>query len=1575
MTDQIVPPLSAVKPYYDDFEDDKRFLRMLFRPGYSVQARELTQLQTILQKQVDRFGSHVFKNGSIVSGGETFLDKKVIYVQVEDEYADVEIDPTIFVNQKVVDTIDETITGTVVAVSPKTSNGSEPGALVIQLTGSNMFSAGRTLQIPDTSNYITIASTASGSAEGPVGQTSVVRVNEGVFFINGFFVKNLAQTIVLDLYSSKPSYRIGFEINQNIITETSDTSLLDPALETSNGQAPGAARFQIDLALSKRDLDSEDDSQFLELLRVEYGIILRQVRYPEYAQFEDTLARRTFDESGNYTVVPFRLVLREDQGTSISGRSSFSANSPTVQGSNSFYAFEAAAGDIMSVDGNRYTIDVVTDNTSITLTSSALQNANNYVVKIEKDSRYTVQLDPGKAYIKGYEFETVGPTKISSNKARDTATVSGYEINLNYGNYFTANGANGFLDTTTTPFVDLHNVYSSGISTGSYTSTKIGTARVMSVDNNGTDGLFRIHLYDIRFTGNNSFANVGSFSSDNVKHATANVSNYSKIGGYANGYSYLTDTTFNTFIYRFPQSAIAPATITDPSYPTKYSFTSQNFNYASSTGTTGTLSLPTGLNYYGTGTLDSFTTGADFIVVVKDKLSSNLTNGQILTYATNSLRVTVVTPTTATVSAAATAAFVGDIISVVNSTTTTPKTKTLVSANTNILSNTGGFTVGTTRVFPNTAQISLGSSTITNSNVWFSLYLSDVKEANVKIYHGVTTYSDLTDTSKNITSRFSINNGQRDTIYDHARIKLKTGRAAPTGNVVVMADYYTHTGTGYFTVDSYPDANNSSGYTAIPTYTSSVSGSTYTLRDCLDFRVRRIDANTATSSGNLTTTPGYTLENAGLPASETQFVTDEYQYYLSRIDKVIVTRDKIFKVVKGIPSLRPLPPPDDPDGMTLYTLVLPAYTFKATDIVVNYHENKRFTMRDIGNLEKRIQALEYYNALNLLEKNASDMVITDDEGNPRAKYGVLVDSFNGYQIADVGSADIAVSMDVQQGKMYPAINAENLKLDISSATATNANGIIMLPYSTAPFLTQSLATTYEPVAAYAFANWLGTINLYPASDYWYDIDQAPDVVINLNGQNDNWEQFGQLLESVGGELPASQNPFNTVWGNWETIWAGSTVLSETTFDSTTTGANGTTVDTIQRTVTNNQIGQQINGVRTVIQPQTITRSFGDKIVDTSIIPYIRPQKIFFTATNMRPRRPLTAFFDDVDVTAYCQRLNCITLSSDTPGFIASSQSGETITGPGSYSAKVVMSTGKVLYVTNETGTRPQSGNTVVGSTSGSSITISDYAHRTDNVVSSTANTVVLSSHAPTANAAFITNPFIFIVTGTGAGQRRVITAYNGLTANVTVDRNWTTPPDTTSVYSLGYPVVTPSGKIAGIFNLPSSPISFHTGDRVFRLLDTISGAGAISTCTTSADATFYAQGLLQTRQKDIVSIRVPQVVRTSVTDSRVVDNITTVDNVVNSQFFPPPPEPITYNNTTTPIVQDPPQDNYIVGIIFGGSYNDKTEATTVVYTVDGSSVYTYYEAVQDPNSGLYGPGEPLPVSGFGNDTGSYNYGP
>ena len=74
-----------VDPYYDDFNEEKNFHQILFRPGLAVQARELTQLQTLLQKQTSRFGNHVFTEGTIIHGGAKTFNNNIPFVKITDK--------------------------------------------------------------------------------------------------------------------------------------------------------------------------------------------------------------------------------------------------------------------------------------------------------------------------------------------------------------------------------------------------------------------------------------------------------------------------------------------------------------------------------------------------------------------------------------------------------------------------------------------------------------------------------------------------------------------------------------------------------------------------------------------------------------------------------------------------------------------------------------------------------------------------------------------------------------------------------------------------------------------------------------------------------------------------------------------------------------------------------------------------------------------------------------------------------------------------------------------------------------------------------------------------------------------------------------------------------------------------------------------------------------------------------------------------------------------------------------------------------------------------------------------------
>ena len=87
-----------IAPYYDDFDKEDNFHRVLFRPGFAIQARELTTLQSILQNQVERFGRHMFQEGSVVIPGQVTYSDIVTNVQLASTFAGETIDPKQYFN-------------------------------------------------------------------------------------------------------------------------------------------------------------------------------------------------------------------------------------------------------------------------------------------------------------------------------------------------------------------------------------------------------------------------------------------------------------------------------------------------------------------------------------------------------------------------------------------------------------------------------------------------------------------------------------------------------------------------------------------------------------------------------------------------------------------------------------------------------------------------------------------------------------------------------------------------------------------------------------------------------------------------------------------------------------------------------------------------------------------------------------------------------------------------------------------------------------------------------------------------------------------------------------------------------------------------------------------------------------------------------------------------------------------------------------------------------------------------------------------------------------------------------------
>ena len=290
-----------VSPYYDDFTESKKFHRVMYRPAFAVQARELTTQQSILQNQIERFGDHMFEHGAMIIPGAISFDFRYYAIKL-----------TSFTGT-LTNYNGNTVTGGtsgVVAdvVGVSATDGTDPDTLFVKYRNSgtandaDTFTDGETITSGHSSGSTAVVSTCvTGSA---------VNIDAGTYYINGFFVEVAQQTLVLEKYSITPSYRVGLTISETFITSTDDTTLLDNATGSSNANATGAHRFKIELTLAKLSLSSTADASFVELARVENGFVQNRVDNTKYSHFEDTLARRTFDESGDYTVDNFDLDIR-----------------------------------------------------------------------------------------------------------------------------------------------------------------------------------------------------------------------------------------------------------------------------------------------------------------------------------------------------------------------------------------------------------------------------------------------------------------------------------------------------------------------------------------------------------------------------------------------------------------------------------------------------------------------------------------------------------------------------------------------------------------------------------------------------------------------------------------------------------------------------------------------------------------------------------------------------------------------------------------------------------------------------------------------------------------------------------------------------------------------------------------------------------------------------------------------------------------------------------------------------------------------------------------------------------------
>jgi hypothetical protein len=1281
-------------PYFDDFNAENNYHRILFRPGYAIQARELTQLQSALQHQIEAHGSHIFREGAVVVPGNGGVGR-YHSLKLTSTFADETIDPSQYYNTDTPVTITGVTTGvTAKVIGFKAGTTTDQPLLYLSYIRSgtdfttSVFADGENItankviqhstasyaiDVASVTTYTSAYSVAAGSSvaqlassTGPAARTGqAYNINSGVYYIRGFFVNNLAETLVLSNYAEDYTGTVGFKVIENIITPEANTELLDNSTGSSNYAAKGAHRLNVSVELIASATKPVVEKDFISLVNFKNGNFDFIDRITQYSTLASEFARRTKDESGNYTVRPFTFTL-----------DNCVTNSHTS-------------------DQGRYTLGATTDDGNIA-----------------SNSLLSLIVSPGKAYINGYEIEKNRAKVKDLNKARDFDTVNAGISTFDAGNYALISNVFGSPDITAitgeaSPFMTLQ-FYDAFTSTrGSANGNLIGIGRARAIEyNSGVAGasgtniesVYKLYLFDIRpftkltlsdtpsptllashtnggvlVTGSTSGATglvyaagtsatlvnltsvVGTFAagetitaSDSAETGaiiensgntdltissveTFNFGNFKQVfmEDADSGQDFTADflvtsainlqtiileesttradgsiiSEGNEFIdletpvsakLQFPEKNIAlfslPKTTiktlltatndgaSDTQYTVRRQFigtcnssgvvtfsSSSNETFTSHAEADYTMSILTaggGTGVAGdvvsiastiSGTGSSAITITDSTILgnaAKVKLTATLLKTSITQKSKTvklmkQLKVTSGTtdaygtrPTDKTISLGRADAF--KLVAVFDS--ESASTDALAPELT-LITQSGTFTKG--------EKITGGTSTATARIVDIVSPISYVLSTSIVFVSGETitgsssgataVISALTDGSINVTNKFLFDTGMRDNFYDIARISRKPSVAAPIGRLLVIYDYMEHGSGDVLTVDSYINIADQMGYGSIP----SDSATGIKLRDAYDFRPRVEDIAGASSNlGTIDEITGnsfdfYSRQYDGTGSSTVDVckpgstIQSDFEYYLGRKSSLIIDDRGNFSIIDGA-SAEISQPPDLPVGvMRLADISLTPYTFGTKSVSVVRTRNQRFTMKDIGKIERRVTAVEKMTTLNLLERDAASFEVTDANGLNRFKSGFVVDNFQGHVVGDAFHKDYKNSMDFRHGVLRPSHISKSVDLEesVSTDAARTSAGyqktgdLITLPYTEEVLSEQPFASTVERVAPFVTAVWKGTVSLNPEQDNWFETEIAPILILNENGNYD------AVLASVGNNL-------GTVWNAWQVTWGG-----------------------------------------------------------------------------------------------------------------------------------------------------------------------------------------------------------------------------------------------------------------------------------------------------------------------------------------------------------------------------------------------------------------------------------------------------
>lgn len=1058
----------SISPYFDDFNQSAGFHQILFKPGYSVQARELTQLQSILRDQIAKFGGHVFKHGSVVIPGNTGSDLNVGYVKLQTT-----VDSVVGLEGK-------TVVGGTSGLKAKIrtavdATGTDPATMYITYfntgtAGQRVFVAGETLSVDETSLTFT-----AGSGT-PTGGGSIAFINRGVFFINGSFVQVEPQIVVIGKYTTTPSCHVLLQINESIVDSNTDASLLDPAQGSYNFAAPGADRLKIILTLVTLPLNSTITENYVEMMRFEDGVLLEHARYPKYNELEKNLARRTYEESGDYVVSGLGVTSREHLK--------------------------------VDLNGGRYTAALGGDPTKMI---------------------YTV--GGGKAYVNGFENEVFSARELIVPKAQDINHVKDLSANVvpSYGQFIYVSNPVNLPDFKKQETITFYDAASGGSSIGTATAIAFDYVEPNTTD---TNAIFKLFISTVNMNAGKSVADIGrlafSGGSATVLHklnVLLNTDAIFSLGEIASTslrtstVHKFTKSTGELYVYKHDASKIPP-----------------QIGDLIVGGTSTAQARVTGLVNVGKNAGTSLIVPLPFDTIYRVKNSINASDMVYKFYYYQTVAISGGTGSFTVSGMTIDPKEQGSFI-IVSSAGVHPLSVATVDVSGLSVTFSGVSPASTTLYVACAATKTAAQATNKTKTIVLNYSQSGLTPSAKVLLNkadAVRLRSVISTTQGDVTNKFTLDSGQTDYYYGRAFLNQKG--TSVTGTLTVTYDYFQHNaGSGdFFSVDSYESSGLTDYYAnKLLKYTSRNSGMKYDLRNCLDFRPRLGDDGTFSSGSAVLTY---------IPIIDSRLTTS-VRKYVGRSDLVIMEKDGNIRSIQGTPSLTPIRPNEIPGSISLAYIAVPPYTYTAADVKITIIDNIRYTMKDIGKLDKRIAAVEDFVTLTETESNTVNYDVVDaTTGLSRFKSGFLVDTFNDPDvIGDNKNPYFKVSY--TGDTIIPQFEVFETPATIFSNAAQiytqTENGItyshLMAPAVSKVLMGQPMSSRVTNLNPFLVMSWTGNMTIYPSVDTWFDIDFLPTVYRNVTEEKIETEYYDVRLNwwdsAPGGSIVIREPSPVIFWGD------------------------------------------------------------------------------------------------------------------------------------------------------------------------------------------------------------------------------------------------------------------------------------------------------------------------------------------------------------------------------------------------------------------------------------------------------------